>query len=62
MTPPRTAAALSVHGTCITLIATIIVMAATWALVGPEVDPRRLLGWVLGILTAGAGITLMLHV
>lgn len=55
------APALSVHGALITAGLTIVVMALTWALVGTDTDPRGILGWVLGAITAGAGLTLLLH-
>lgn len=53
-------AALTAHGSLVTVWATVVVTAVTWAVVPVALDPRRLLGWLLGLLTAGAGLTWML--
>ena len=55
------AAALTVWGTCLTLLATAGVVLGVQYLMS-AVDPRGIASWVLGGVTLLAGITYMLGV
>jgi hypothetical protein len=53
--------ALTAWGTCLTILAVAAVLLIT-QLAMAEADPRGLLSYLLGAVTAAAGITLMLDV
>jgi hypothetical protein len=52
---------MTVHGTLLTLLLSAAAAVLCWVAVDTETDPRRLLGWAAGVLTAATGVTWMLH-
>lgn len=50
---------LSVHGAILCVVAAVAAATVTWARVPQTVDPRQLLGWLVGLATLAFGFTWM---